>query len=516
MSVIVAALDPIETVGFSDREISQIEYDSRKVLPGCLFFAFEGLHADGHEYIGKAAASGAIAIVHDKPIAQFIQGICYLRVADARLAMGPAARAFWNNPSDSLYVIGVTGTEGKSTTVSLIYQLLKLAGFRAGFFSTVMSDTGAGEVPNPEHQTTPEATSVQRMLASMRDAGCQFAVVEASSHGLSERTGRLADVTFDAGVMTNVTHEHLEFHGSWENYRSDKANLFRRLGRKSALKKVPGLPIPLPAFGVVNIEDPSAGYFRSLTGEKVYGFSGSGSPADFSASRIEADRSGASFTISGPAGFQSGARIELPGAFNVANTLAALAVVWGATGVKLEFLVRLLPHLKPVRGRMMEIRAGQPFEVIIDYAHTPSSFEAILPSIRQRVSGRIFCLFGSGGERDTEKRPQQGAIAARYCDVLVLADEDPRGEDSTRLLEDIAAGCPGLIRGERLFIIPDRPAAIRRTFSMAEPGDTVLLLGKGHENSIIKKTGAEPYDEEAEALSALSEMGYSADNLTRS
>jgi len=349
----------------------------------------------------------------------------------------------------------------------------------------------------------------------MREAGYQFAVVEASSHGLSERTGRLSDVSFDAGIMTNVTHEHLEFHGTWENYRSDKANLFRSLGLKSASKQVPGLPTSLPAFGIVNIDDSSAEYFRSVTGKSVYGFSGSGSCTDFSASNIAVDRDGATFTITGPDGFESKARIELPGAFNVANSLAALASVWRATGKRLEDLVRLLPLLKPVRGRMMEIRSGQPFEVIIDYAHTPSSFEAILPSIRQRVSGKVFCLFGSGGERDTEKRPLQGAIAARYCDVVVLTDEDPRGEDPVLLLEDIAAGCPDLTRGERLHIITDRPTAIRRTFALAHAGDVVLLLGKGHENSIIKKDGAVPYDEETEALAALSEMGYSTDNLCR-
>lgn len=513
LSDIVAALTPIEIVGFTDRVISGIEYDSRKIRPKNLFIAFEGLHADGHAYIGNAIKSGATAIIHEKPLSDQVEGVCYIRVADARLSMSPVAAAFWNNPSDSLYVIGVTGTEGKSTTVSLIYQLLRLAGFRAGFFSTVMSDTGTGEMPNPEHQTTPEATAVQRMLASMRDAGCQFAVVEASSHGLSLRTGRLSGVSFDAGIMTNVTHEHLEFHGTWENYRSDKAMLFRSLGKKSADKLIPGLAFPPPAFGVVNIEDPSSEYFRSVTDKKVFGFSCSGKTADFSASNVSPDRYGSSFTLLGPGGFSSTVRIELPGAFNVANTLAALATVWGSTGINLKDLVPLLPLLRPVRGRMMEIRSGQPFEVIIDYAHTPSSFEAILPSIRKRTSGRVFCLFGSGGERDTEKRPLQGAIAARYCDVLVLADEDPRGEDPVRLLEDIAAGCPDLPREERLFIIPDRPVAIRKTFAMARAGDVVLLLGKGHENSIIKKDGAMPYDEESEARSALSEMGYPADNL---
>jgi len=188
--------------------------------------------------------------------------------------------------------------------------------------------------------------------------------------------------------------------------------------------------------------------------------------------------------------------------------MAALLSVSTALGRPIVELLPLLPLLRPVRGRMMGIDRGQPFEVIIDYAHTPSSFEAILPPIRRRVEGKIICVFGSGGERDTEKRPRQGAVASEYCDILILADEDPRGEDPLTLLEDIAAGCPGLTRGERLFLIPDRPAAIRKAFSMAGAGDAVLLLGKGHENSIIRSDRATPYDEEKEAIAALKERGF--------
>jgi UDP-N-acetylmuramoyl-L-alanyl-D-glutamate--2,6-diaminopimelate ligase len=412
----------------------------------------------------------------------------------------------------------VTGTEGKSTTVSLIYQLLGLAGRKAGFFSTVMSDTGSGERPNPEHQTTPEATSVQAMLAAMRDAGCECAVVESSSHGLSERTARLQDVEFDVGVMTNVTSEHLEFHGTWERYRSDKANLFRRLASRE--KTILGQARRVPSFGVANADDPSAAFFAACTDRPAITYSAKGAAATLRALNIAADRAGSSFLIEGPAELLGGsgsnasaavraeARINLPGGFNVGNSLAALAVVSAITETPWTSLVPLLARLRPVRGRMMNIERGQPFEVLIDYAHTPSSFETILPPIRDRVKGRIFCVFGSGGERDTEKRPRQGEIAARYCDVVILADEDPRGEDPTALLEDIAAGCPSLPRNERLFLIPDRPSAIRKAFSMAREGDAVLLLGKGHENSIIYADRTMPYDEEAEADAALAELGY--------
>jgi len=524
LSSLIAKLPYALAIGSEDPMISGIQYDSRKVGKGDLFVALPGIHADGNSYIGAAIANGAVAILHENELEQRVPGISYVRVTDARRAMSHVAASFHDRPSSSLCTIGVTGTEGKSTTVSLIYQLLNLAGEKAGFFSTVMSDTGQGERPNPEHQTTPEATTVQHLLAEMRDSGCEYAVVEASSHGLSERTARLSDVDFDIGLMTNVTREHLEFHGTWERYRSDKANLFRNLDAHSHDKCLRGSYVTFPSFGVVNADDPSSEYFSTCTAKPVFSYSSKDSAATMSASGIVSDRKGSSFTLEAPellsdlgkspvapaTKIRASARINLPGEFNVGNSIAALIAVSAATKKPWKNLLPLLPLLKPVRGRMTGIDRGQPFEVIIDYAHTPSSFEAILPSIRKRAKGTIFCLFGSGGERDTEKRPRQADIASKYCDVLILADEDPRGEDPMALLEEIAAGCPSLERGKRLFLIPDRAAAIRKAFSMAGPGDTVLLLGKGHENSIIYSNHSIPYDEESEAVAALGEMGFAA------
>ena len=502
--------------------MSGIEYDSRKIRPGNLFVALRGIHSDGHDFIDAALDRGASALIHEKALTRPYPGIACAQVRDSRAAMSRLAAAFYGRASSSLITIGVTGTEGKSTTVYLIYQLLNLAGLKSGFFSTVMSDTGTGERPNPEHQTTPEATAVQRMLAEMRDSGCCCAVVEASSHGLSPRTARLADVDFDLAVMTNVTSEHLEFHGSWDCYRSDKANLFRNLDAHDHRKNLAcsgwNKGKPIPSFAIVNADDPSAEYFGKSTNKPLLSFSARGAKASFAAKEIRSDARGSSFLIQGP--FQQGetlpegkrieaeARIELPGQFNVGNSLAALAVASSVLGRSWTELLEFLPLLKPVKGRMNLVELGQPFEVIIDYAHTPSSFEAILPPIRERVKGRIFCLFGSGGERDREKRPRQAEVAARYCDVLILTDEDPRGEEPMELLEEIASGCPRLERGRQLFLIPDRPKAIRSAFAMAKPGDSVLLLGKGHENSIIYADHIMPYDEETEAVAALRELGY--------
>lgn len=509
LSDLIAGLDILEIRGKVERPVSGVAYDSRDCKPGFLFFALPGIHTDGTKYIGDAIRNGAIAVVHEGALKSCPADITTLRVADCRWAMSAISSTFYENPSSSLCVIGVTGTEGKSTTVFLIYQLLNLTGFRAGFFSTVMSDTGEGEKPNPQHQTTPEATAVHEMLANMRDNGLRYAVVEASSHGLSLRTARLAHVAFDIGLVTNVTHEHLEFHGTWEQYRSDKANLFRHLGENSSKKQLVGLSCA--PYGIVCADDPSASYFIEQSAVPCKTYSSKGFAADLIAADIKSDLEGSDFSVEGTVNSQRTrirARINLPGAFNVQNALGAILATSAATRLHWSAFIPYLPKLKPVRGRMQRIITGQPFDVIIDYAHTPSSFKEILPPLRSTTKGNIICVFGSGGERDRAKRPQQGRIAADYCDIVILSDEDPRGEDPLTLLEEIAAGCPELPRGERLFLIPDRPTGIRKAFSLAKAGDLVLLLGKGHENSIIYADRTIPYDEEATALSILAEMGF--------
>lgn len=484
-------------------------YDSRLVEPQSLFFALDGIHTDGSLYIPQAIEKGAVAIVYSKEIEHFEEGVSYIRVEDARFAMSALSAAFYDYPSKDLILIGVTGTEGKSTTVSLIFQLLRLMGKKAGLISTVDFCVDTEVIPNPEHQTTPEATSIHQKLSLMRNNGLEYAVIEASSHGLSPKTNRLGDVLFDVAVMTNVTHEHLEFHGSHEQYKYDKANLFRALDTHDHIKKGHAIPV----FAVVNEEDPAASYFKSATTKTVYGFSTWATARQgLSASKIEVDATGSNFLLSGPSGVQLSTRINLPGAFNIHNTLAALIVVSRLLECPLAEIVPQAALLKPVKGRMSLIDEGQPFEVLVDYAHTPSSFLAIFPPLRKRITGKIISVFGSGGERDTLKRPEQGQIASAYSDIIILADEDPRGEDPYQLLEMIAVGVTGKKRNEDLFIIPRRQDAIRKAYSLAQEGDLVLLLGKGHENSIIHKDHVEDYDEITEARTALNELGYSKEN----
>ncbi|MGI0516797.1 UDP-N-acetylmuramoyl-L-alanyl-D-glutamate--2,6-diaminopimelate ligase [Treponema denticola] len=514
----IKAIEVVNCFGNDKSLINSVEYDSRKVRAysydgktglkkGAAFFALPGIHTDGKKFINSAIENGAVCIFYEGDLNNHsCDEICFVQVNDVRKTMSKVSALLYDEPSRTLGVIGVTGTEGKSSTVSFIFQLLNLCGKKAGFFSTVEYSIDGNVIPNPEHQTTPESNVVQLRLAQMRDSGCSYAVVEASSHGLSPRTARLEDVIFDAGVFMNVTQEHLEFHGTIEQYRYDKANLFR------ALDKNPGKGFPV--FGIVNYEDPSAPYFMEATQKNVYPFSTELKDLKkieeykgLFAKDIEESSSGIKFMLCDFSDKKEyGCELKLAGIFNVKNILASVLAVQRITGLDIACIIEKLPLVKPVKGRMMLIDEGQDFEVLIDYAHTPSSFMTIFPSIKERIKksgGKVISLFGSGGERDVKKRPEQGRIAALYSDIVILADEDPRGEDSLELLEMIAAGCPEKKRGEELFIIPDRPSAIKKAFSLAGKNDAVLLLGKGHENSIIFKDRTMPYDEETTARKLL-------------
>jgi UDP-N-acetylmuramoyl-L-alanyl-D-glutamate--2,6-diaminopimelate ligase len=497
----------------TDPLITGLEYDSRAVKPGSLYFALPGIHADGHSFINSAIQNGASVIVHQYNLLDYREGILYIKAKNSRFAMSSISDAFYDFPSKKLAVIGVTGTEGKSTTVYLIYQLLRLAGKKAGFFSTVQYCVDEKIEWNPEHQTTPEATVVHKHLYEMKKNGLEYAVVESSSHGLSSKTNRLGDVVFDAGVMCNVTHEHLEFHGTWEQYRLDKSALFRSFDKYNHEKNLCGELSNIPSFGVVNADDKSADFFAESTTKPVYSFSTKGNDADLSIKFISSGADGNRYEVL----IKSKDTLvtikdRLPGEFNAGNVLAALLVVSEMLSVSIEELIPHVEKLKPVRGRMWVVNKGQPFEVVVDYAHTPSSFETVFPPLRERLnkSGkRIISLFGSGGERDTKKRPEQGRIAAKFSDIVFISDEDPRGEIPIAICEEIAVGCKNLTHDETLFLIPDRPTAIRKAFAMAQPGDLVILLGKGHENSIIYADKTIPYDEIEEAEKALSEIGFS-------
>ena len=483
--------------GSPETTVRGLAYDSRNVERGDLFIALPGLHTDGHRFIDQAIRRGAVAILHQDELESYREGITYLQVPDSRRGMSTLAAAFYGYPSRQLNVIGVTGTDGKSTTVWLIHQLLEALGKPSGFISTVQMRSEDRVVENPLRQSTPEAPEIQRLLRRMIEGGDSYAVIEATSHGLSAQTGRLADVEFTAGVCTNISHEHLEFHGSFERYRSDKANLFRAL--------------PAGGFGVVNLNDPSHQYLADQALSPVYRY-GLGNPqADLWAEVGRADLGGSLLTLH-HTGQELSSRFHLPGSYNVENLLAAALTVLKLGSLGLADLAEAIPKLRGVPGRMETIDRGQPFRVMVDYAHTPQSFAELLPLVRQHTEGRLIAVFGSAGERDTAKRPLQGELAARFCDIVILADEDPRGEEPCEILEQIAAGClredPGRRQGESLLLVPDRREAIGRAFSLARKADTVLLLGKGHERSIIYADGPIPWLESEVVREILEQMGW--------
>jgi len=402
-------------------------------------------------------------------------------------------------------IVGVTGTDGKTTTTFLTSVALEAGGAITGLMGTVDFKIAGRMWANDSRQSTPEAPEVQALLRDMAEAGCTYAVIEATSHALSARWNRLAGSAFDVAVLTNVTQEHLDFHGTVEQYRRDKARLFEMLAEFNDA----AAPFKQRKIAIVNADDPHHRMFLDaapVSAERLtYAVH---AHADVRAEDVRSTRDGLRFRVTTPWD-AADARLRLTGDFNVWNALAALTVAC-AEGVPLERCLAALERVPGVRGRMERIEAGQPFTVLVDYAHTPGAFEKLFRIVRPLTEGQVIAVFGSAGERDRAKRPLQGEIAGRFCDLVIVTDEDPRLEDRAAIIAEIAAGAEAVGKriGETCLCIPDRALAIRTAFAYARPGDIVLLLGKGHEGSIIYGTTPVPWDEAAEARRALAELGY--------
>jgi UDP-N-acetylmuramoyl-L-alanyl-D-glutamate--2,6-diaminopimelate ligase len=408
-------------------------------------------------------------------------------------------------------VVGITGTDGKTTTTRLCGAVLDAAGLRAGIVSTVGGRIGGVDEPDPPHATTPQAPELQRALSAIRVAGDPVAIVETTSHGLAQ--GRVNGVRYDIAILTNLTHEHLDFHGTFEAYRDAKRSLFERLAVTDAN---PAKPKPGWArAGIVNADDPSADLFIETTraaGALVLTY-GRAEGADLRLIEAEAEDDGRRLRVTwdGPAGRRSIA-LQLAGRFNAYNALAA-ATLGVAVGLDPEAVDAGLEAVTGVPGRMERVDLGQPFGVVIDYAHSPNALALVLDElgpVAKARGGGLIAVFGSAGERDVEKRPLMGRSAAERAKLVIATDEDPRGEDPMAILEEIAAGAEtaGSVRGRTLLLIPDRREAIATAFRAAEPGDVVLLAGKGHENTILGPGGSSiPWDEHAVATEVLRSMG---------
>ena len=497
--------------GLARVAVRGVTFDSRQVAPGTLFVAIAGGRADGHDFVGRAETAGAVAAIVERPVAN--ARLPQLVVVRSRAALASAAAWWYGDPSRDLGVIGITGTDGKTTTSFLAVGALEAAGLSAGLVGTIETKIGGVREAHDEHATTPEAPALQAALRAMAGAGNAVAVVETTSHGLAQE--RVGAVAYDIAMFTNLTHEHLEFHGSWEAYRDAKLSLFTRLatGPSNPVKRVGGLAWPKAA--VVNLDDPSAGAFVGVAreaGASVVTY-GTDPAADIRADRVEEDAAGVRVRLTGPSG-AADLRIRLAGRFNAHNALAVVAL-GDILGLDPAAVREGLASVDRVPGRMERIDIGQPFGVIVDFAHSPASLEHVLDLLAPVAAARgggLIAVFGSAGERDTAKRPMMGRIAGERCRLVVVSDEDPRGEDRVAILEEIAAGAEsaGRRRGVDLLLIADRSAAVAAAFERARPGDLVLLAGKGHEGSIEYADGPRPYDERATAVAALAALGFRA------
>ena len=481
---------PERVVGIPVGEVVSLAYDSRRAERGTLFFAVPGDHADGHDFIAAAAEAGAIAAVVEREVPGV--ELPQIVVDRARRALADAAFAWFGRPTDHLRrVIGITGTDGKSTVTALTADVLWALGWKPGQLGTVSVRVGSELEPNLARTTTPEALELQELLARMVSAGNDSAVMEATSHGLAlERT---RNCRFDIGVVTTVTSEHLEFHGTLDNYRAAKARL------------VEEAPI-----AVLNADDGTFAYFRERARERVITY-GIDSPADLRAGNLRPDATGTTFNLESHY-WRGDVRIPMPGRFNVLNALAALGVT-AAMELPLDRAADALAATRGVPGRMERVDAGQPFTVIVDYAHTEDSLRKVLQILRPIATGRLMAVIGSAGERDATKREPMGRVAAELADLVVVTDEDPRLEDARTINEQIASGsrAAGAVDGETLWVIDDRRRAIGHAIGMAREGDVILLAGKGHEQSIVYGTEKRPWDDRTAALDALGAAGWGSD-----
>ncbi|AJA90032.1 UDP-N-acetylmuramyl peptide synthase [Borreliella chilensis] len=459
--------------GSLDLEILGATYSSKLVLSGYVFFALSGIHFDGHDFIEMAIQKGSNVIVYSRDLDFYRSNVTYIKVdgLNIRKFMSNFSNVFYDEPSKKLKVIGVTGTDGKSSVCYYIYLLFKKKGVKVGFISTVFFDDGSGSlIKNPYRQSTPESTEIHLILSNMVRNGVQYAILESTSHGLDLETARLIDVNYFAVVFTNIGHEHLEFHGTIQNYLNVKLGLFR------SVKDDDG-------FGVVNLDDSYSSEFKNAV-KKSFTYSLKSSQADFFVSFIDEKIDSTRFEFYYK-GVKYSANVNLLGSFNVENIMAALIVVSQILNSDIQEIVDKLICIKSLDGRMDSINLGQNFSVIIDYAHTPGAFSKLFPIFKRFAKNRLIAVFGSAGERDVAKRFLQGQISDIYSDLIVLCDEDPRGENSMCIIKDIAKGIVNKVVNQNLFLIPNRRQAIEKAISLAKAGDLVVALGKGHESSII-------------------------------
>lgn len=470
-----------EVSGPADIPIEDIVFDSRKVKTGSLFVALRGAHQDGHQFIPLAVAAGARAVICEEPVA--IPGATRILVKDSLHSLAHVAVRFWDFPSRKLLTIGVTGTNGKTTAAYLIESIFETAGWPTGVLGTINYRFRNSVIPAPN--TTPFASELQRFLSQVVREGGRACVMEVSSHALALR--RVEGVDFDVAVFTNLSQDHLDFHKTLEAYGEAKSELFKGL--------IPSSSKSFARRAVLNKDDPWSEKIQPLCRVPViaYGLSG---PADVFARQVECDAQGSRFILQAPE-WSRPVRMRLLGEYNIANALAASAVAI-TQGMEGDVIVNGLERLAGVPGRMERIDRGQPFTVVVDYAHTEDALRHVLRALRGLKPARILTVFGCGGDRDRTKRPLMGEMAARLSEEVFVTSDNPRSEDPARIALDVEVGVRR-VRSDHYRILLDREEAISRAIDMARPGDIVLLAGKGHETYQLVSNQTLPFDDRAVA-----------------
>jgi UDP-N-acetylmuramoyl-L-alanyl-D-glutamate--2,6-diaminopimelate ligase len=476
--------------GNGDAEITGIAYDSRRAKPGDLFVAVEGLQVDGHAYVSDALARGAAAVAVERDVA-VPPGTPILRMASTRIGLAEVAAEFYGRPSRQLKVAGITGTDGKTTTTHMAEHVLQASGVVAGAMSTVSFTVSGGAADNLSGQTTMEAPEVQAWLARMLEANVKCAVLETTSHALVQERVRCCD--FDVAAFTNVGHDHLDYHATWEDYLEAKARLID-LTANAADKGI-------EKTAVLNRDDASYERLasRPIARRWTYGLT---TAADLHPLDLNVTGSGSRFRMKTPLG-EVEVTLHVPARFNIYNALCAAGVCL-ALGVPLDAVGMGLAGFEGVRGRLEPVDVGQDFRVFIDFAHSAGALASALAELRPFTAGRLIVVFGSTARSDHD-RPGMGRAAADFADFFIITTDDPLDQDPVEIARQVQAGAEGKAPGHDYEIVIDRRAAIRRAIELARPGDCVLLAGKGHERSMRTAAGSEPWDERVEAEAAIRE-----------
>ncbi len=492
---LTALLSDSKVCGQLDQTIEAVAHDSRKVVPGTLFFCLSGVHVDGHDYIAEAVRRGAVAVVVERDVTAVADKITIIKVKDTRVAMQVIVPCFFDYPGYKLRMIGVTGTNGKTTTTYLIRDILRKAGHKTGLIGTIQ--TLIEDKAIPIKNTTPDVIELQSMLAEMVSSGMKYAIMEVSSHALALH--RIAGCEFDVAIFTNMTQDHLDFHQTFEKYIDAKAELFRSLSKDTNTKT--------GKTAVINLDDNAGHIMVKNAACPVISYAVKNAGV-LMADNVKVKETGSSFQVKGPFGTME-LSLSITGMFNVYNVLAAIGAVL-AEGVTPDVIKQALESFTSVPGRFELVQAGQPFTVIVDYAHTPDGLENVLKTAKQFVQGKIIVVFGCGGDRDRTKRPIMGKIAVQYGDIVLATSDNPRSEDPVKILEDVEGGIKealcGKNTGKNYEVIPDRRQAISRAIRMAKPQDVILIAGKGHETYQILHDRTIDFDDRQVAREVIKEM----------